>query len=182
VRRLAISRSFDFWGIHIEDTDQRRALSFGGRCNSVKKRAKPTINLTIHECTRSIWSIFRNYHYLNTNLVTSNKNYVALYNDKPVAFISIGRSQYKYKYWQVSRLVVLPDYQGVGIGIRLLTWATQYFYEKTRLFVLSKCVNWISEVMTYNAELKENDHAIDATRYVLMNRGHGTAEPSWVMG
>ena len=64
---------------------------------------------------------------------------MALYNSKPVAFISIGRSQYKYKYWRVSRLVVLPDYQGVGIGTRLLTWAAQYFYEKTRLdfFIVS---------------------------------------------
>jgi len=53
---------------------------------------------------------------------------------------------------------------------------------KPRLFVLSKCVNWISEVMTYNADVKENDHAVDATRYAMMNRGQGTPEPSWVMG
>ena len=53
---------------------------------------------------------------------------------------------------------------------------------KPRLFVHSKCVNWISEVMTYNADVKENDHAVDATRYALMNRGYGTPEPSWVMG
>jgi GNAT superfamily N-acetyltransferase len=105
----------------------------------IKKSSRPTIQLEIHECTRSLWSLFRQYHYLNTNILTSNKHYVALYNSKPVAFISIGRSQYKYKYWRVSRLVVLPDYQGVGIGTRFLTWAAQYSYEKTRLdfFIVS---------------------------------------------
>jgi len=41
---------------------------------------------------------------------------------------------------------------------------------KPRLYVLSKCVKWISEVMVYDAEVKENDHAIDATRYAIMSR------------
>jgi phage terminase large subunit len=41
---------------------------------------------------------------------------------------------------------------------------------KPRIFVSSKCVKWISEVMVYNAEVKENDHAIDATRYAIMSR------------
>ena len=41
---------------------------------------------------------------------------------------------------------------------------------KPRIYVSSKCVKWISEVMVYNAEVKENDHAIDATRYAIMSR------------
>ena len=41
---------------------------------------------------------------------------------------------------------------------------------KPRIFVYHKCVNWIHEVMVYDAEVKENDHAMDATRYALM--GH----------
>ena len=39
---------------------------------------------------------------------------------------------------------------------------------KPRIYVHSSCVKWISEVMVYDAELKENDHAIDATRYAIM--------------
>jgi hypothetical protein len=41
---------------------------------------------------------------------------------------------------------------------------------KPRIYVLSRCVNWIHEVMVYNAEVKENDHAVDATRYAIMSR------------
>jgi phage terminase large subunit len=39
---------------------------------------------------------------------------------------------------------------------------------KPRIFVSSKCVNWIHEVMVYNSEIKENDHLIDGTMYALM--------------
>ncbi len=41
---------------------------------------------------------------------------------------------------------------------------------KPRIFVNGRCVNWVHEVMVYNADLKENDHAIDATRYAVMSR------------
>ena len=41
---------------------------------------------------------------------------------------------------------------------------------KPRIYVMSHCVNWIHEVMVYNAEMKENDHAVDATRYAIMSK------------
>lgn len=50
--------------------------------------------------------------------------------------------------------------------------------EKPRIFVHSRCVNWIHEVMVYDADKKENDHAMDATRYALMSRA---SEPAWVL-
>jgi len=40
--------------------------------------------------------------------------------------------------------------------------------ERPRIYVSSRCVNWISEVQVYNPEKKEFDHAMDATRYALM--------------
>jgi len=42
--------------------------------------------------------------------------------------------------------------------------------KKPRIYVSSRCTHWINEVMVYNAEVKENDHAIDATRYAVMSR------------
>ena len=51
---------------------------------------------------------------------------------------------------------------------------------KPRIFVSSRCVNWISEVMSYNADVKENDHAIDASRYAIMSRaGIGNIDVSF---
>ncbi len=55
--------------------------------------------------------------------------------------------------------------------------------ERPRIYVSSKCVNWIHEVMVYDADVKENDHAMDATRYAIMNhRGImdvGTGKVPW---
>ena len=39
---------------------------------------------------------------------------------------------------------------------------------KPRVFVSSKCVNWIHEVMVYNSEVKENDHLMDASMYAII--------------
>lgn len=51
---------------------------------------------------------------------------------------------------------------------------------KPRIYVDDKCVNWIHEVMVYNAEVKENDHAVDATRYAIMNH-KPPSKPSWLL-
>jgi phage terminase large subunit len=40
---------------------------------------------------------------------------------------------------------------------------------KPRIYVAENCVKWVSEVMVYDAEIKENDHAVDATRYAIMS-------------
>ena len=56
---------------------------------------------------------------------------MAVYNNKPVGFIALLHSPYKKRYWRVSRLVVLPDYQGVGVGTRFLTALAEYWTTKT---------------------------------------------------
>ena len=55
---------------------------------------------------------------------------------------------------------------------------------KPRIYVASKCVNFIHEVMVYNSEIKENDHAIDALRYAIMSvvMAKPDVEPAWVFG
>jgi len=39
----------------------------------------------------------------------------------------------KAKYYRVSRLVVLPDYQGIGIGKRLLNFIAHLYVRQTRM-------------------------------------------------
>jgi len=51
---------------------------------------------------------------------------------------------------------------------------------KPRIYVSSKCVNWIHEVMVYDADVKENDHAMDCTRYGIMAK-LALSEPAWVV-
>ncbi len=36
-----------------------------------------------------------------------------------------------------------------------------------RLFISSRCINLISELLEYKVDVKERDHAVDALRYAL---------------
>ncbi len=50
----------------------------------------------------------------------------AVYKDNPVAFIAVIQVRMS-RYYRVSRLVVLPDYQGIGVGKRLLNFTRSSF-------------------------------------------------------
>jgi hypothetical protein len=51
---------------------------------------------------------------------------------------------------------------------------------RPRIYVHPRCVNWIQEVQSYDSAIKENDHAMDATRYALGNLR--VANPAWILG
>ena len=81
---------------------------------------RANIELEIFHCNRSLWAMFKPHHYLSGNLANSCRCYVALWNGKPVAFCAVIGLQGLRNWCRVSRIVTLPDYQGVGIGSALL--------------------------------------------------------------
>ena len=80
-----------------------------------------------------MWQMFRQYHYLNGKLGAGVRCYVALYQDKPIVFIAIVCIRMRAKYYRVSRLVILPDYQGIGVGKRLLNFIAELYSSQTKL-------------------------------------------------
>ena len=52
---------------------------------------------------------------------------------KPFAFMAVACVRMKVKYYRVSRLVVLPDYQGIGVGKRLLNFIAELYSSQTHL-------------------------------------------------
>jgi GNAT superfamily N-acetyltransferase len=78
---------------------------------------RPPIELQLFRCRRSAWAMFRRHHYLSGSLSTAARCFIALWNENPVAFCAtlslIGRKS----RWRISRIVTLPDYQGIGIGM-----------------------------------------------------------------
>ena len=91
--------------------DNRRAL-----CLRLGRR--PSITLTIRGTTPDLWRSFSKYHYLDTRMSRSVHCYVALIGDKPVAFHAAIHSTNRdiHSYWRGHRTVVLPEFQGLGIG------------------------------------------------------------------
>jgi GNAT superfamily N-acetyltransferase len=77
--------------------------------------------------------MFRQYHYLNGTLPFSARCYVATYQEKPIAFIAVVLIHMRARYYRVTRLVVLPDYQGIGVGKRLLNFVGDLYVSQTKV-------------------------------------------------
>ena len=80
--------------------------------------------LSIYEKTNKdeIWRIFRQHHYLNGDLNKACRLYVAYLDNELVAMCAIlpMPNGYIENGFRIHRLVVLPDYQGLGIGTNFL--------------------------------------------------------------
>jgi GNAT superfamily N-acetyltransferase len=87
----------------------------------------------VQRCNNAMWKSFRQYHYLSGKLGAGVRCYAAFYNQKPVAFIAIVHTRMKANYFRVSRLVVLPDYQGIGLGKRLLNFVADLYTSQISL-------------------------------------------------
>ena len=78
----------------------------------------PTANpLEIFRCRRSAWRLFARHHYLSGVLSPYARCFLALWQGAPVAFCATVALIGHKRRWRISRIVTLPDYQGVGIGM-----------------------------------------------------------------
>ncbi|MBN2475840.1 MAG: GNAT family N-acetyltransferase [Pirellulales bacterium] len=77
---------------------------------------RPPIELEIVCCRRRAWEAFKRHHYLSGSLSTAARCFLALWEGVPVAFCATVSLIGKKGRWRISRIVTLPDYQGIGIG------------------------------------------------------------------
>jgi len=98
----------------IYDTDSRKS-------HNRRLERRPDIEISIRASSVEDWVHFKNHHYLDGNISKSCHCYTAYVGDKPVAFLAMmhrcGRDI--KSYWGESRLVVIPEFQGLGIGYAL---------------------------------------------------------------
>jgi len=85
-------------------------------------RQRPNIELQVSRVKSKAWDFFKKHHYLSEK---ANKSYIFLlfeWNNKPIGMSVIGRHIGRNnveKSFRGSRVVVLPDYQGMGIGSKI---------------------------------------------------------------
>ena len=91
------------------------------------------MELKVHRCGAATWKMFRQYHYLSGSLAPTARSYTAVYQGGPVAFIAVIHVRMNSRYYRVSRLVVLPDYQGIGVGKRLLNFIAELYTSQTKM-------------------------------------------------
>jgi len=102
------------------------------------RQSRPQIDFQIFRCRYETWNIFKQHHYLTQELNKAAKSFCITWNDKPVGFIAIlpMPSGTISDAFRISRLVILPDYQGLGIGIKVLNYfGAMYKSIKKHLYI-----------------------------------------------
>lgn len=132
------------------------------------RRQRPKIELQIFRCRYETWNIFKNYHYLTEQLNKSAKCFLVTWNNKPVCFVGVipfpsGKVKNAFR---ISRIVVLPDFQGLSIGSKVCDFLSSMYktdgktiYIKTSNPALwnffKKSKNWTFSGQT-KGELRDN--------------------------
>lgn len=82
---------------------------------------RPDIEVEVLPCGVEAWSMFRDHHYLTGDINKSARCWLAVWRGQPVGFSSVIAlpSGSLKNAWRGHRTVVLPDFQGLGIGVRL---------------------------------------------------------------
>ena len=107
---------------------------------SLLRQSRPKIELQIFRCRYETWNIFKQHHYISEDLNKAAKCFCVTWNDKPVAFYAFlpmpsGTVQNAFRG---SRSVVLPDYQGLGIGFSVAKYLHKlYTKDGKKLYVKS---------------------------------------------
>lgn len=94
-----------------------------------RRQSRPEIQLQIFRCRYETWNLFKQYHYLTEDLNKAAMCYLTVWNDKPVCFNAVlpfphGNILNGYR---MSRTVVLPDYQGFGIGSKITDYLASLY-------------------------------------------------------
>lgn len=131
---IAVSCHFDIIDWLLPDwvfnTDLMTFQLFEGQ-----KKNRPDIKFEIFNTKdKAIWKMFAKHHYLSHSHNNAAECFIALVNNEVAGFISILHFPHPSakNIKKVHRLVILPDYQGIGIGIKLLN-QIGYFYKKQEL-------------------------------------------------
>ena len=143
------------------------------------RRQRPKIELQIFRCRYETWNIFKHHHYLTQDLNKAAKCFVILFNDKPIGFMGIlpmpsGTIKDAYR---VSRLVVLPDFQGLGVGIKILNFFGSMYKKNNKTLYIKTSNPSLFKGMIRNKEhwtlTSENNNIeqIKKTNKKLINDG-----------
>lgn len=82
------------------------------------RQGRPKISLQVSRCESQTYDLFKEHHYMNASVNKAFKFILFEWNNKPIAIAVIGRqtSAGIKNAYRDSRIVVLPDYQGLGLG------------------------------------------------------------------
>jgi ABC-type lipoprotein export system ATPase subunit/GNAT superfamily N-acetyltransferase len=105
--------------------------------NEGQKKNRPEIKFEIFQTNnKSVWKMFSKHHYLSHQHNNAANVFVLFINDSICGFCSVLHFPHPIvkNLKKVHRLVILPDYQGLGIGIKLLEEIGKIYKENKNRF------------------------------------------------
>lgn len=138
-------------------------------------RQRPQISLQVYRTEPDTWQLFKKHHYMTQELNSSAMCFCFTWENQLVAFAAIlpQLSKGVGKAMRMSRLVILPDFQGLGLGGKILDFmggiclANGYkFYIKTIHFRmglhLEHSNKWKPTI--YNGKLRKKKEEVNDIR------------------
>jgi GNAT superfamily N-acetyltransferase/ABC-type iron transport system FetAB ATPase subunit len=105
-------------------------------CNTMtfkwRSLRRPYIGCNIRQAEKSEWALFKKFHYLSGEHHNAAHSFVCEIDNKAVAWCSVLHFPHPdvKNFKKIHRLVVLPEYQGIGIGIKLLNEIAAIYKDK----------------------------------------------------
>jgi ABC-type lipoprotein export system ATPase subunit/predicted acetyltransferase len=144
-----------------------------------RRQNRPKIELQIFRCRYETWNLFKQHHYLSQNLNKAAKCFILTFNNKPVSFIAILPFPHGHlkNAFRISRIVVLPDYQGLGLGFKIIDYFGSLYakndstlYIKTSNPALFSAMNKNQDKWLLCSEFNEKD--LDSKKLIVMRKAN----------
>jgi ABC-type lipoprotein export system ATPase subunit len=111
------------------------------RCDYLRQ-GRPEISLQVSRVEYDTWNIFKKHHYLTEDVNKGAKFLLFQWQKKPVAIVAILNTPRKGipNGMAISRIVVTPDYQGLGLGSKISNFIGGIFINENKKMYI-KTVN-----------------------------------------
>lgn len=89
-------------------------------------RQRPELELKIHQISGSVFSrLFKRHYYLDLPLPIAAQYFLGEINGEPVCHLAVS-PLFTANAYRATRLVVMPEWQGIGVGTKFLNSVCQF--------------------------------------------------------
>lgn len=88
-------------------------------------RQRPQLTLRIYQVSGSVFRHFKKHYYLDLPLPVAGMYYVGMIENEPVCHMAVS-PLFTSKAYRGTRLVVMPEWQGAGVGMKFLNAIGDY--------------------------------------------------------
>lgn len=98
-----------------------------------KPRQRPKIELDIWQVDRSYWKFYKPHYYLDLPEPVNATHYIGTVNGELACHVVVAPF-FQSGGYRMTRLVTMPEWQGVGVGSRFLNFMAQYVLDGNAKF------------------------------------------------